>query len=100
MRSPAHRTRAERPAAAKTGEQQGGKALRQGVADYFAQIVWAGINKDDAMRKRVEGTFHHPDKKVLLPDYEPYREAANGERRAGIVGLPNLAGAFFQGGWT
>ncbi len=78
-------------------EQKGNKTLREGTTDYFTKIVWNGIVIDDALRKRIEGSLNDPKTKFPIPPLGTYPEAANAERLAGVVGLRNLAAAFFLG---
>ena len=78
-------------------EQKGGFALREGTTDYFTKIVWNGITITDAMRKTVEGPHHVAATKYAVPALNAYKESDNAERLAGIVGLRNLAAAFFLG---
>jgi hypothetical protein len=78
-------------------EQKGNKTLREGTADYFTKIVWNSITIDDPLRKKIEGALHDPLKKVAVPPLNTYHESKNAERLAGIVGLRNLAAAFFLG---
>ena len=49
------------------------------------------------MRTNVEGPFHEPAVVHPVPALTTYRESANAERAASIIGLPNLCGAFFLG---
>lgn len=78
-------------------EQKGGFALREGTTDYFTKIVWSSITIDDALRKKIEGTLNDPSKKFAVPPLTTYPEAKNAERLAGVVGIRNLAAAFFLG---
>ncbi|MEP0263094.1 DUF4157 domain-containing protein [Dokdonia sp.] len=79
------------------GEKQGGKVLREGVADYFTKIVYENINfKDLALRKKIEGDFYN-SKKTDEPSNSYYAEAKNAERIAGIIGINNLMASFFLG---
>lgn len=78
-------------------EQKGGFTLREGTTDYFTKIVWSGIAIDDALRKKIEGAFHDPVKKFKIQELNTYPQSKNAERLAGIVGLRNLAAAFFLG---
>jgi hypothetical protein len=77
--------------------QKGGFTLREGTADYFTKIVWNGITINDALRKKIEGPYHDPVDKFAVQKLNVYKESKNAERLAGIVGLRNLAAAFFLG---
>lgn len=77
--------------------QKGGFTLREGTTDYFTKIVWSGIMIDDALRKKIEGGFNDPAKKFKIQELNTYTQSKNAERLAGIVGLRNLAAAFFLG---
>jgi len=77
--------------------QKGGFTLREGTTDYFTKIVWNSIAIDDALRKKIEGPFHIATKKFAVQPVNTYKESQNAERLAGIVGLRNLAAAFFLG---
>lgn len=79
------------------GEQKGGFTLREGTTDYFTKIVWNSIIIDDALRKKIEGPINDPAKKFPIPLLNTYGEAENAERLAGVVGIRNLAAAFFLG---
>src|SRR5262249_36951096 len=78
-------------------EQKGGFTLREGVTDYFTKIVWNSITLDDALRKKVEGPLNDPLKKFSIQSLNTYRESENAERLAGVVGVRNVAAAFFLG---
>jgi peptidoglycan hydrolase-like protein with peptidoglycan-binding domain len=78
-------------------EQKGQKTLREGTTDYFTKIVWNSLHFDDAFRKKIEGPLNDPAKPFPIPPLHTYPESANAERLAGIVGLRNLAAAFFLG---
>jgi hypothetical protein len=78
-------------------EQKGDKALREGVTDYFTKIVWSSITIDAPLRKTIEGPFHDPANNFAVQGLTTYRESENAERLAGVVGLRNLAAAFFLG---
>jgi len=61
---------------------------------------WSGSAErftNATLRKEVEGPFHEPAVVQPIPALHTYRESANAERAAGIVGLPNMCGAFFLG---
>jgi len=78
--------------------QKGGFTLREGTTDYFTKIAYNNTDRANAaLRKEVEGPFHEPGVVQPVPPLTTYRESANAERAAGIVGLPNLCGAFFLG---
>jgi hypothetical protein len=77
--------------------QQGGFVLREGTTDYFTKIAYNNAPITDAVRTAVEGPFHENGITHPRPRLTTYREAANAEKVAGIVGLPNLCGAFFLG---
>jgi hypothetical protein len=79
------------------GPQAGGFTLREGTTDYFTKIVWASLTLDDALRARIEGPVNDPVKKFAVPALNTYREAINAERLAGVVGIRNVAAAFFLG---
>jgi hypothetical protein len=78
-------------------EQKGGFTLREGVTDYFTKVVWSSINITDALRKTIEGPFNDPVNKFAIPALNTYDEALNAERLAGVVGIRNVAAAFFLG---
>jgi peptidoglycan hydrolase-like protein with peptidoglycan-binding domain len=78
-------------------QQQGGFVLREGTTDYFTKIAFNNAPITDAVRARVEGPFHEAGVTHPLPPLNTYRESMNAEKVAGIVGLPNLCGAFFLG---
>lgn len=79
-------------------EQKGDKTLREGVADYFTKIVWSSIAIDDGLREKIEGkTLYDPAKKTPIPPLHTYHESKNAERLAGILGVRNVAAAFFLG---
>ena len=78
-------------------EQKGGFTLREGVTDYFTKVVWSNINITDALRKTIEGPFNDPVNKFAIPALNTYDEALNAERLAGVVGIRNVAAAFFLG---
>lgn len=77
--------------------QQGGFVLREGTTDYFTKIAFNNAPITDAVRAGVEGPFHESGVTHPLPHLTTYRESMNAEKVAGIVGLPNLCGAFFLG---
>jgi hypothetical protein len=77
--------------------QKGGFTLREGTTDYFTKIVWSNLTIDDALRARVEGPVHDPSNKFTIPQLHTYSEAVNAERLAGVVGIRNVAAAFFLG---
>jgi hypothetical protein len=89
----AHKTyRATLPA------QKGGFTLREGTTDYFTKIAYNNTDRtDQTLRTNVEGPFREPTVVHPVPPLTTYRESANAERAAGIIGLPNLCGAFFLG---
>lgn len=82
---------------AAMNEQKGGFTLREGVTDYFTKIVWNGITVDDALRKKIEGPLNDPLNKVPIGPLNTYKESENAERLAGLVGVRNVAAAFFLG---
>ncbi|HEX7242043.1 MAG TPA: DUF4157 domain-containing protein, partial [Longimicrobiaceae bacterium] len=79
------------------GQQKGGFTLREGTTDYFTKIVWNSITIDDALRKTIEGPFHDPLIKTPIPGLNTYDESENAEKLAGVVGIRNVAAAFFLG---
>lgn len=80
------------------GAQNGGFTLREGTTDYFTKIAYNNTDRTNAtLRKEVEGPFHEPAVVQPIPALHTYRESVNAERAAGIVGLPNMCGAFFLG---
>lgn len=79
------------------GEQKGGFVLREGTTDYFTKIVWNSITITPALRKTIEGPFHDPGIKFKIQSLNTYDESKNAERLAGVVGIRNLAAAFFLG---
>ena len=70
--------------------------MREGTTDYFTKIAYNNAPITDVVRTAVEGPFHEKGITHPLPRLTTYREAANAEKVAGIVGLPNLCGAFFS----
>lgn len=79
-------------------EPKGGFTLREGTTDYFTKIVWNSITIDDALRARIEGSgLNDPKVKFPIPPLNTYDEAENAERLAGVVGIRNVAAAFFLG---
>jgi len=78
-------------------EQKGDKTLREGTTDYFTKIVWNSLHIDDALRKTIEGPINDPLHPFAIPPLNTYPESKNAERLAGVVGLRNLAAAFFLG---
>jgi peptidoglycan hydrolase-like protein with peptidoglycan-binding domain len=78
-------------------QKKGGFTLREGTTDYFTKIVWSSITIDDALRKTIEGPLNDPKKKFSIPPLNTYDEAKNAERLAGVVGIRNVATAFFLG---
>ena len=79
------------------GEQKGGFTLREGTTDYFTKVVWNSITINDALRKKIEGPFHDPVNKFAIQPLNTYDESENAERLAGVVGIRNVAAAFFLG---
>jgi peptidoglycan hydrolase-like protein with peptidoglycan-binding domain len=79
------------------GQQKGGFTLREGTTDYFTKIVWNSLTIDDALRARIEGPVHDPVNKFKIQPLNTYDEAKNAERLAGVVGIRNVAAAFFLG---
>jgi peptidoglycan hydrolase-like protein with peptidoglycan-binding domain len=79
------------------GEQKGGFTLREGSTDYFTKIVWNSLTINDALRARIEGPVHDPKNKFTIQPLNAYDEAENAERLAGVVGIRNVAAAFFLG---
>jgi hypothetical protein len=79
------------------GEIAGGGTLREGTTDYFTQLVWSGIVLDEPLRKAIEGPVYDPIKKFAVQPLSTYSEAINAERLVGVVGIRNLAVAFFLG---
>jgi hypothetical protein len=79
-------------------EQKGGFTLREGTTDYFTKIAYNNTDRTDAgLRQRVEGPFHEKGVTHSVPDLHTYRESANAERAAAIIGLKNLCAGFFLG---
>jgi peptidoglycan hydrolase-like protein with peptidoglycan-binding domain len=78
-------------------QQKGGFTLREGVTDYFTKVVWNGITIDDALRKKIEGPLNDPMNKVSVKPLNTYNESENAEKLAGVVGVRNVAAAFFLG---
>jgi hypothetical protein len=92
LESPAHRAyRATLAADAGAG------VLREGTTDYFTQLVWSGIVLDEPLRKAVEGPVHDKARPYAVPPLDTYPEAVNAEHLVGVVGIRNLAAAFFLG---
>nr|WP_238392016.1 MULTISPECIES: DUF4157 domain-containing protein [unclassified Mycolicibacterium] len=77
--------------------RKGGFTLREGTTDYFTKIVWNSITIDAALRARIEGPVNDPAKPFMLLPLSTYDEADNAERLAGVVGIRNVAAAFFLG---
>jgi hypothetical protein len=78
-------------------EQKGGFTLREGTTDYFTKIVWNGLTIDETLRAKIEGPVHDPKKVFPIQPLSTYRESENAERLAGVVGIRNVAAAFFLG---
>ena len=78
-------------------EKRGGFTLREGTTDYFTKIVWSRLTITPALRKAVEGTVYDPKHNFPIPPLNTYPEAINAERLAGVVGIRNVAAAFFLG---
>ena len=82
-------------------DQKGGKVLREGVPDYFKNIVWNDIDLSDiALHKAVEGPYHDPadpTDPAAISFGGKYGEANEAEQMAGIVGVRNVMAAFFLG---
>ena len=79
-------------------EQKGGFTLREGDTDYFTKIVWSTINlSDKVLQKEIEGAYHDPLVDHPMPGFGVYKESEYAERLAGIVGVRNIAAAFFAG---
>ncbi|WP_433271536.1 eCIS core domain-containing protein [Actinosynnema sp. CS-041913] len=81
-------------------EQRGGVVLREGMTDFFAKMVWDGLDFTEALRRRIEGDdlFDSPG----AADYEipkpiRYVEWENAARAIGIIGVRNAMAAFFLG---
>lgn len=93
LEHPAHKSyRSTLPA------QKGGFTLREGTTDYFTKIAYNNTDRTDpTLRVNIEGPFHEAAVVHPVPALTTYRESVNAERAAGIVGLPNLCGAFFLG---
>jgi peptidoglycan hydrolase-like protein with peptidoglycan-binding domain len=79
------------------GEQKGGFTLREGTTDYFTKIVWNSLTINEALRARIEGPVHDPNNQFPIQPLNTYPEADNAERLAGVVGIRNVAAAFFLG---
>ena len=77
--------------------QKGGFTLREGTTDYFTKIVWNSLTLDEPLRAKVEGPVHDPKIKFAIQGLNAYPEADNAERLAGVVGIRNVAAAFFLG---
>ena len=77
--------------------QKGGFTLREGTTDYFTKIVWNSLAFGNALRARVEGPVFDASVKFVPPPLNAYDEAENAERLAGVVGVRNVAAAFFRG---
>lgn len=77
--------------------KKGSMTLREGTTDYFTKIVWNSLILDDALRAKIEGPVHDPAKKFAIQGLYTYPEANNAERLAGVVGIRNVAAAFFLG---
>ena len=77
-------------------EQGGNKTLREGVVEYFTHTVLESVDYD-AIRAEVEGDYHDVSVVHPIPQYHGYRERANAEKLAGIVGARNVIAAFFLG---
>jgi len=79
------------------GAKKGNMTLREGTTDYFTKIVWNSLILDDTLRAKIEGPVHDPKKKFAIQALNTYPEANNAERLAGVVGIRNVAAAFFLG---
>ena len=75
----------------------GGGTLREGTTDYFTKLVWSGVVLDAPLRKAIEGPVHDPGKNFAVQPLNTYPEAINAERLVGVVGIRNVAAAFFLG---
>lgn len=79
-------------------EAKGGFTLREGTTDYFTKIAYNNTDRSDTtLRKGVEGPFHDPKVTQKIPDLTTYRQSANAERAASVVGLKNMCAGFFLG---
>jgi hypothetical protein len=80
-------------------EQRGGFVLREGMTDYFAKVVWDGLNFTAALRAVIEGAYHDPANPTGHSIREPdrYSEWVNAERAVGIIGVRNAMAAYFLG---
>jgi len=79
------------------GEKQGGKTLREGVVDYFTNVVWGSLSVDKTLQEAVEGPYYDENEDIKLPRFGVYPEAQNAARLAGLVGFRNVCAAFFLG---
>ncbi len=77
--------------------QAGSSTLREGVVDYFTHTVLDSVKYDDQLRTLVEGPYHDVSVEHKVPRYSGYKERANAEKLAGIVGARNVMAAFFLG---
>jgi peptidoglycan hydrolase-like protein with peptidoglycan-binding domain len=78
-------------------QRKGGFTLREGSTDYFTKIVWNSLTINEALRAQIEGPVHDPKSRYTIQPLNTYREADNAERLAGVVGIRNVAAAFFLG---
>ena len=78
-------------------ERKGGFTLREGTTDYFTKIVWNSLAIDNAMRARVEQDVHDASNPFAIQRLATYHESENAERLAGVVGIRNVAAAYFLG---
>jgi hypothetical protein len=78
--------------------KKGSFTLREGTTDYFTKVAYNNTKRDDAtLREKVEGPFHEEGVTHALPNLGTYGESQNAEAAAGIIGFPNMCGAFFLG---
>ncbi|WP_433266957.1 peptidoglycan-binding domain-containing protein [Actinosynnema sp. CS-041913] len=80
-------------------EQRGGVALREGMTDYFAKMVWDGLTFDADLRAEIEGRFRDPHDPTghPIPMPDPYDEWENAGRAVGVIGIRNAMAAYFGG---
>ena len=65
--------------------------------DVVAMFPQVADISDATLRKGVEGPFHDPKVTQKIPDLTTYRQSANAERAAGVIGLKNMSAGFFLG---
>jgi len=73
------------------------RKLNEGTTDYFTKIVWYTLPLEK-LRKTVEGPNYENEKDpVVIAPERFYVESVVAERIAGIIGVNNLASAYFSG---